>query len=104
MKILEHFDLAKYFDYICGASMDETSKSSRTTKSQVIAYALETAGITDVNDCIMVGDRKHDIEGAHENGLRAIGVLYGYGDEEELTKAGADLMAASHEDLLTLIG
>ena len=47
----------------------------------------------------MVGDRRYDIAGAHANGLRGIGVLWGYGDREELTAAGADLLAASPADL-----
>lgn len=94
-KILVHFDLIKYFDHVCGAGMDET----RTGKAEVITYALETAGVTDKRQCIMVGDRKHDMEGAERNGLRKIGVLYGYGSREELTKAGADVIAENREDL-----
>ena len=83
--VLEHFGLDKYFDFICGASMDK----SRSSKSSVVAYALKTAGVTDKNKCIMVGDRKFDVEGARENGISTLGVTYGYGDREELEKAGA---------------
>ena len=47
---MEHFDLARYCDFICGATLDET----RTDKAEVIAYALETAGITDKTGLVMV--------------------------------------------------
>lgn len=94
-EILVHFDLMRYFDYVCGAGMDET----RTGKAEVITYALETAGVTDKRQCIMIGDRKHDMEGAAKNGLRKIGVLYGYGSLRELTEAGADGIAEDRESL-----
>ena len=79
--------------------MDE----KRTDKTSVIAYALEKAGITDLSHTIMVGDRKHDIEGAHINGMPAIGVLYGYGSREELIAAGAEHLAATPQDILQFI-
>ena len=62
---------------------------SRSSKASVVAYALKTAGITDKMRCVMVGDRKFDVEGARENGLSTIGVTYGYGDRLELETAGA---------------
>ncbi len=98
-RIMEHFDLAQYCDFICGATLDET----RTDKAEVIAYALETAGITDKTGLVMVGDREHDVIGAHLAGLDVIGVLYGYGSREELTAAGADQIAETPEALETLI-
>lgn len=84
--ILEHFDLAKYFFYIAGSNMDE----SRSKKSEVIAYALQKCQIKDKSQVVMIGDREHDIIGAKEIGLDSIGVLYGYGDYEELECAGAN--------------
>lgn len=98
-RILAHFGLDKYFDHICGTAMNEKLKQ----KDEVIAYALETAGVTDKSDAVMVGDRLHDIEGAKANGLTSIGVLYGYGSKEELTKAGADALAATPEELLKIL-
>ncbi len=95
VKILEHFGLSEYFDHICGATFDAT----RNRKSDVIAYALKTAGVTDPADVIMVGDREHDINGAKENGIASIGVLYGYGSLAELTAAGADHIAAAPGDI-----
>ena len=99
VKILKHFGLASYFDYIVGATMD----SSRSKKGDVIAYALEVCGITDKTDVVMVGDREHDVLGAKENGLDSVGVLYGYGSREELEKAGATCVAEMVEDILRFV-
>ena len=99
--ILKHFDLYKYFDFVAGATMDE----SRNKKGDVIKYALESCGIdkTDLKDVIMVGDRKHDVHGATENDLDCIGVLFGYGNRDELETAGAKYIAEQVEDILTFI-
>lgn len=99
VQILEHFHLAQYFDYVCGASMDE----KRVKKGEVIAYALETAGIKDISMAIMIGDREHDIIGAKENHMNSIGVLFGYGSREELERSGADFIAASVEELKNFV-
>lgn len=94
-RIMEHFDLARYCDFICGATLDET----RTDKAEVIAYALDTADITDKTGVVMVGDREHDVIGAKKNGLPCVGAVYGYGSAEELTAAGAEELAETVEDL-----
>ena len=86
-QILEYFDLAKYFDCIAGASMDE----SRVNKDEVIAYALDLYGVSEhKEEMVMIGDREHDIFGAKKNDLDSIGVLFGFGDLKELKAAGAD--------------
>ena len=97
--ILKHFDLMKYFDFVAGASMDE----SRSKKGQVIAYALESLRITDKSTVVMVGDREHDVMGAKENSLDCIGVLFGYGSREELETAGATYVAEQVGDILRFI-
>ncbi len=89
VRILERFDLAKYFHHIAGASFD----ASRATKSTVVRYALELCGYPDPGTVVMVGDRKHDVIGAKDNCLQSIGVLYGYGDRAEHEAAGADEIA-----------
>lgn len=99
VEILKHFDLYKYFDFVAGASMDET----RTKKDEVIAYALENLGIKDVSDVIMVGDREHDVFGAKAFGMDSIGVLYGYGSLKELEAAGATYIAENVKDILELV-
>lgn len=99
LRILEHFDLLKYFDFVAGATMD----GSRGEKADVITYALEISGIEDKSQAIMIGDRNYDILGAKENSLDSIGVLYGFGDYEELTEAGANYIAKNVEDILTFL-
>lgn len=99
--ILEHFDIAKYFDIIVGASMDE----SRNTKEAVIEEALLQLKSTDQygqysdDKCVMIGDRKYDIQGAKYFGLRNIGVSYGFAPEGELEEAGADVIVDTVAEL-----
>ena len=76
----------------------------RVAKTEVIEYALETLGITERDDCIMIGDRLHDIIGAKKSGMRSIGVLWGYGSEKEFHDAGADYICPSVENLIDIIG
>lgn len=101
LKILERFDLLKYFDSVTGSELDGT----RTEKSDVIACALEkfTAQGKSLEEiksgAVMVGDRKHDIIGARKNGLPCIAVLYGYGNESEFREYGADYIVKAPQDI-----
>lgn len=95
VKILKHFRIDQYFDFVAAATMDET----RTAKADVIAYAIESCNITDLQSTVMVGDRENDILGAKAFGIDSIGVLYGYGSREELQSAGAAYLAESVEDI-----
>lgn len=97
-KIIEYFHLDSYFDEIFGASYDE----SRNKKADVIAYGLKNLNITS-DDVIMIGDRLHDIDGAHENHMQAIGVLYGYGSLEEMQEHQADFIVENLEQLKQVI-
>ena len=99
IKIMEHFDIAKYFDHICGSLPDE----SRSKKTDVIEYAIKLNGISDRSKLLMVGDRKFDVEGAHQSGLKCAGVLFGYGSREEFEVAGADYIVENPEDLEKLL-
>lgn len=98
-QILDHFRLAEYFEFIGGAKMDET----RVRKGDVIRYVLEENQITNLDQVVMIGDREHDIIGAKENGIDSIGVLYGYGDREELESAGADWIVDTIKELGNLL-
>ena len=88
-KILCHFELDHFFDFVGGATLD----ASRIKKADVIKYSLENCGITNLDKCIMIGDRLHDIVGASECGMKSIGVLWGYGSKNELEEAGAHYIA-----------
>lgn len=98
-RILEHFELNRYFSFISGSCLDGT----RVKKDEVIQYALSSCNITDKSSAVMVGDREHDVIGAKKCGIPCIGVLYGYGSKEELNEAGADFLAASVEDIEKII-
>ena len=95
--ILNKFDLAQYFDIVCGATLD----GSRDSKDAVIAYLLERSG--GVENAVMVGDTVYDILGAAAHGIPAIGVSWGYGSVEEMINAGAAAIANSMEELLSLL-
>ena len=93
VEILEHFDLAKYFDIICGASFDH----ARHSKALVIAYLLEQTG--EGLDAVMVGDTAFDVIGAKEHGIPTIGVSWGYGKVQDMIDAGAAAIADTPEQL-----
>lgn len=95
VKIMEHFNLSKYFLFICGSNEDET----RSKKEEVIEYALEKCKISDKSKVLMIGDRMHDIVGAKKNGIKSCGVLFGYGSKEELQNAGANFIAKNMDEL-----
>ena len=81
-QILEHFDLAQYFTDIYGSELN----GERTNKAELIQYILEQQKLQ-ADQCLMVGDREHDIFGARQNGIETIAVSYGYGSQEELAVA-----------------
>ncbi|WP_207725282.1 HAD family hydrolase [Clostridium hominis] len=98
-KILEHFNLKKYFDFISGSNLDNT----RTKKADVISYALEQQMINNMSEIIMIGDREHDIIGAKALNIESIGVLHGYGSYEELSSSGADYIVKDVSELKSLL-
>ncbi len=100
LRIVAHFGMAPYFAHICGAPMGDEKHAK---KAAVVADALRRAGVADKSAAVMVGDRRHDVAGAHTNGLAAVGVLYGYGDLSELTAAGAEFIAADLSALRQLL-
>ena len=93
-QILEHFKIDKYFTDAVGSLLN----GNRVEKGEVIAYLLKKHNIT---DAIMIGDRCFDIAGAKENGIKSIGVLYGYGTKEELKDA--DFIVSSVSELKNLL-
>lgn len=97
VEILEKFELAQYFELICGATLD----GSRSHKADVIAYLL--GQVESLENVVMVGDTKFDVLGAKEHGIPTIGVAWGYGTREEMLEAGAVAIAEKPENLLTLV-
>lgn len=95
-RILEHFDLAKYFKVIAG------STDAAENKADVIQDALNrlfSYKHIQKSQIYMIGDRSFDVEGAKALGIDSVGVTYGYGDIEELKDAKADYIVRSVEEL-----
>lgn len=97
-KILEHFDLRQYFTKVHGSELDGT----RDYKHELIAYILEQNKLHPAQ-CLMIGDRKHDVLGAKHHAIQCVGVTYGYGSHEELQQAGADHICHHHSELIELL-
>jgi len=85
LRILDHFDLAAFFDGIYGSEPG----GALDHKPELISHIIERHAL-DQNHCVMVGDRRYDVIGAHANKMRALGVLWGYGTRNELETVGAD--------------
>ena len=96
-EVLEHFQLARYFERVCGASLD----AGRETKEDVISYLL--AQIGDPGQVVMVGDTAFDVLGAKVHGIPTIGVTWGYGQVEAMREAGAAALADTPEQLEALL-
>ena len=95
-KVAANTGLDKYIEKIIGPD----GEMKDAGKANLLKNALRYAGGPDKSRMIMIGDRLYDIEGANEVGVDSIGVLYGYGSKDELTKAGATYLAARPIDIL----
>ena len=98
--ILKHFTLYDYFDEIVGSELD----GSRSLKGEVISEALRRLNVTNQEKCVMVGDRKHDVIGAAQNGIDSIGVTYGYGTQRELEDANVTYIVNSVKSFQNIFG
>jgi len=97
LDILHKFELAQYFEEICGASFDH----SRLHKADVIAYLLSKIGTPE--NILMVGDTEFDVLGAAAHGIPTIGVAWGYGKVEAMAEAGAVAIANTMDELFDCI-
>ncbi len=98
-RIIDYFKLKVYFERVFGSELD----GRRSDKTDLLGYALQTTRVSP-SQAIMIGDRSHDMIGARNNGMIAVGVLYGYGTEEELLDAGAHHICATPQRLLDYAG
>ncbi len=96
-QIAERFGFRRYFEIVSGSDPKKDN-----TKYDVIENARAACGV-DMTSAVMIGDRSHDVEGAHLHGIPCIGVTYGFGSREELEDAGADYLAASAEELRKIL-
>jgi phosphoglycolate phosphatase len=96
---MKHLKVYDYFDTVVGSEPDNRD----SCKTRLVNAALKNMPEVKKDECIMVGDRFYDIEGAHGAGIKCIGVLFGYGGEEELSKAGADFLVKDINELRAAI-
>lgn len=94
-KIVQHFDLVKYFKSVYGSELDGT----RTDKGELIAYIVQEESLTN-NQTYMIGDREHDVIGAHKNNISTLAVSYGYGSMEELQKSNPKKILSSPQEII----
>lgn len=99
-KIIEHFDISKYFEDVVGPDLKDRSYSK---KELVEAAINKTTDTPNLKDYIMIGDRCFDIEGAVGNNIDSIGVIYGYGNREEFEEAGATYIIDKPKDILEVV-
>ena len=97
-RIIDHFGLRGHFERVFGSELDGT----RVDKSLLLEYALKQASVNPAKT-LMIGDRSHDMVGARNNGMKGIGVLYGYGSRDELLGAGAHHVCATPGAILSCI-
>jgi phosphoglycolate phosphatase len=99
-QIVERFGLARFFSKIYGSEMDGT----RGAKDVLLSYLLAKERLS-AEQCLMIGDRMHDVLGAAANGIPCCGVTWGYGSEGELRGAGAKWVVNSPAELpIRLLG
>lgn len=98
-QIIGHLGVDGLFEDIVGSNLDGT----KVNKAEVITELLEKNQIADKSKVLMVGDREHDIFGAKNVGISSVGVLYGYGNYDELNNAGADYIIENIEELINII-
>lgn len=99
-KIIEHFDISKYFEDVVGPDLKDRSYSK---KELVEAAINKTTDTPNLKDYVMIGDRCFDIEGAVGNNIDSIGVLYGYGNKEEFEEAGATYIIEKPKNILEIV-
>lgn len=98
-RIIKHFNLEQYFEFSAGSDLEET----RSHKDQVIDFVVKSQHLEEelkAGKILMIGDRKHDIEGAQKNSMKCCAVNWGYGSAEEFKAYGADIVIDKPSDLL----
>lgn len=98
-KILGALPFGVAFEEIVGASDDGTRRFKPDLIAEALARLQAQAG-----DCVMIGDRRMDIEGAAAHAMRSIGVLWGFGDRGELLAAGAGQVVETPSALADALG
>lgn len=99
IKILKHLKIYEYFDFVYGV----TEESKRTTKKEILSYALNNMKNIENKECIMIGDRSSNIIAGKVNNIDTIGVLYGMDSKEILKEAGATFLVNKPLEIVDII-
>jgi phosphoglycolate phosphatase len=94
--VLEHHGLAHHF-----VTLQTADRHPSKPHPSMIELCMADAGATPATT-VMIGDTSYDIQMAHNAGVRAIGVAWGYHDADELLREGADAVAMQPSDLPAL--
>ncbi len=97
-QILSHIEIDKYFSFVSAPVIGEREP----TKCELITAAINALG-ADKSSTVMVGDRMFDIDGAAQAGIKSVGVLYGFGSEDEIVSHGADMICRTPQEITELI-
>lgn len=97
-RILDHLKFAEWFDGIYGS----VPGGALDHKPELLAHILSERSLSP-SHCVMVGDRRYDISGAHAVRMRGLGVLWGFGARDELEAAGADALVETPADLAATV-
>lgn len=97
-QLLSRAGIREYFAVVRGSTLDGNNNS----KQEIVEGVVADLG-ADKSDCVLVGDTKYDVEGAHAAGVKCIGVRYGYAAPGELEAAGADAIAGDLVELEAML-
>lgn len=96
--VLANAELLDYFEFVSAQTPDVV-----VNKEEILSKALSELHITDTSNVVMIGDRRHDVEAANAHDIDSIGVLWGYGDQEELENEGATHIVTNADELKRLL-
>ena len=99
-EVADFLGVREFFDVTVGIGIGE---KTHPTKKELILTAMEKLGAESKDDCLMVGDRFYDIDGAAQAGVKSVGVLWGFGDKNELTNHGADYIIENPDELTEIV-
>ncbi|HEY1405624.1 MAG TPA: HAD hydrolase-like protein [Spirochaetota bacterium] len=94
-RIVSHFKLDRYIDKVYGPDL----KGKLAEKTFLIRHVLEKENVP-ASSAVMIGDTHYDVEGARNNDVFSIGVLWGFGKEEDMRKAGANALISDPKDMV----
>ena len=100
-RVLEHFDLIKYFPIICAAPTNGLG-AEKAGRIQAAFEEAKNLGY-EVKNPIMVGDTKFDVEGAHQCDIPCVGVSWGFAAEGEFEACNTEFVVDTMDELKEIL-